>query len=207
MLRTWLAVITLVATACVGGLGSVAPDDVIAPGFVGPLQDAETSAWRVEPAGAGSAGGPSAATLVGPGTLTLANGEAIVIEGSTPGGTFCPGLAAQGETATFDACMVIGVFEPGTNRAAWFTTEPFQIDPNNPDRFPAGRVDDIHGRNAILQFSAGHYALPVSEDAVLTDCGKGGDLAADPIDLPRANAYFAYADLGNEIIEVVCTYN
>lgn len=203
----WLTVVALVAAACAGSRGGVAPDDVIAPGFVGPLGDAETSAWRVEAAGAGSSGGPSATTLVGPGTLTLANGEVIVVEAGTPGGTFCPGLAAQGETATVDACVIIGVFEPGTNRAAWFSTEPFQSDPENSERFPVGQLVDVHGRDAILRFSAGYYALPISEDAALTDCGHDGNLAADPIDLPRATDHFAYADLGNEVIEIVCTYN
>ncbi len=205
--RIWLTVVSLVAAACASGRASVAPDDVIDPGFVGPLRDAETSEWRVEPVGAGSSGGPTASTLVGPGKLTLANGEVIVVGGNTPGGTFCGGLAAPGETTTFDACVIIGVFEPGTNRAAWFSTESFRIDPENPDRFPAGQVDDVHGRNAILRFSAGHYALPISEDAALTGCGTGGDLAADPIDLPRATAHLAYADLGNEVIEIVCSYN
>lgn len=180
------------AAGCSGGGGSRQPFDpaaVYTVDFVGELVAADTSRWeqaQSDQAGeaiASAPGGPDSPLLVGPATLTLDDGTVVDVAPRTRGGNFCPLLDLFNEPpnpppglSERQACIVVGVFVPGTTTADWFATE---IVDRRPDGF-AITAGFMNGQALVNAGSGALFAVPVSP-SVTVGCGMSfADVLAEP---------------------------
>lgn len=193
-MRVVAATMAFALTAgCSGGdddARPIEPSEVYVPDFVGELVAADTSRWEqaqadptAEPV-ARTSGGYGSQLLVGPGTLTLDDGAVIDVAPATPGGTLCPQLdlfrqpnePPPGLSAS-QACLVIGVFEPGTTTTAWFST--LIVDRLGDDYHTS--AEGFLGGQAVLPVGFGAFiTLPVSADADVGCEMTLADVLADP---------------------------
>lgn len=192
----WIALalgITMsLAAGCSGGGASpqpVDPADVYTVDFIGELVAADTSRWeqaqsdQAREAFAAASGGPDSPLLVGPATLTLDDGTMVDVAPRTRGGTFCPQLDLFNEPPDpppgldeRQACIVLGVFVPGTTTADWFATE---IVARRPDGFAMTAVF-MNGQALVNAGWGARFAVPVSPDVTI-GCGmRFADVLAEP---------------------------
>ena len=169
----------LLAAALIAGCStasdtiSIGPQDVYDIDFISELVRVDAADWELsqrDPAAepvASTVGGPESQLLVGPATLTLADGTVVDVGLRTPGGNFCPlipferqppdGLRALGER---QVCVVVGAFDPGTTTATWFSTQIY--DRANGELTATAR---FHEGEALLNAGAETYfALPYRAD-------------------------------------------
>jgi hypothetical protein len=184
--RAWHLGGTLLLTAVVAGCSGTDDDGAaltyewVRPDFMGELVSADTSLWTQTQAApedepiASTSGGLRSQLVVGPATLTLDDGTVVTVAAGTRGGNLCPSLdlyqqppdSPPGLSAS-QACLVVGVFEPGTTTASWFATEIV-------DRHDDGTYGMSAGfRNGLAVVPAGFgsaAALSIARD-VTVGCG------------------------------------
>lgn len=187
-----VALACALAAGCSGDddVTAIDPSEVFVPDFVGELVAAETSQWeqvQADPTAesfAATSGGLGSQLLVGPATLTLDDGAVIDVAAATPGGTLCPLLDLYRQPpdpppglSDRQACLVIGMLEPGTTTAAWFST---LIVDRVGDEYLTSGAGFLDGR-AVLPVGFGAFiTLPVRADADI-GCGMTlADVLADP---------------------------
>ena len=105
---------------------------------------------------------------VGPGTLTLADGNVIDVESGTPGGSYCSLLG--GPQMPGSSCLIVGQFQPGTTTAAWFATE---LGETIGDYGHVVRVVPMDGLNAAIPAGDVLAGVPINPNAEMVNCGPG----------------------------------
>lgn len=214
--RVVLAGIIVLASACSsddGGPAAVDPAQVYEVDFIGELVAAETSQWEQSQSAPTSApvaatpGGPDSELLVGPARLTLDDGTVIEVDPHTPGGTFCPLLDLIRQPPDpppglndGEACVVIGVWKPGTTTAAWFATEVVDRRPDGAFAHDAAIRD---GRALLSAGSGAYFTVPILPDATF-DCGSMS--RSDALAEPNAG-YTVTLTQDHDVSEIACHYN
>ena len=214
--RVVLAGIIVLAPACSsddGGPAAFDPAQVYDVDFIGELVAADTSHWEQTQSAptsapfAATSGGPDSQLLVGPATLTLDDGTVINVDPLTPGGTFCPLLDLIRQPPDpppglndREACVVIGMWKPGTTTAAWFATE---VVGRRPDGGFAHEAAIRDGRAVVSAGWGAYFTVPILPD-VTFDCGSmsRSDALAEP-----NSGYTVTLTRGHEVSEIACHYS
>lgn len=201
-----LRLTNVVVLAFVTSAGCTVPasDEAVRPDFLGELVAADIDGWKIRQARAGGdiaidPGGPGSSLLVGPATLTLADGSVIDVGLDTLGGNSCEMLG--GETAPEPSkCVLSGMFND-RGEVGWFAVGDVPV--YGTELF--AYVDRFQGRDAIVWLGGVKLVIPIRSDVTLS-CSEEGDLRSTPVRVP-AETSVALLSEDFEVIQIQCLYS
>lgn len=178
----WSIAVAALVAGCSGGgeaRPTIPPDDIVTLDFVGELAAADTSRWEQFYDGSpddiyrNTFGGRISDLLVGPATLTLADGTDVDVAARTPGGNMCPQLDLHQQQPDpppdlrpGEICVVVGEYRPGTTTAAWFAT----LRLSGSEAGYGVSVGTYDANSALVQVDGSTFVrLPLGPDVVI-DC-------------------------------------